>query len=64
MADTKQITGAELVARTLRALGITTVFGLTGNGRLEGDHETLTDHILQSRLSYNSHPRTNHQSWT
>jgi thiamine pyrophosphate-dependent acetolactate synthase large subunit-like protein len=28
MAET--ITGAELVARTLKALGITTVFGLTG----------------------------------
>lgn len=25
-----EISGAELVARTLRALGITTVFGLTG----------------------------------
>ena len=30
MAKSGEINGAELVARTLRALGITTVFGLTG----------------------------------
>lgn len=30
MADSKQITGAELVAHALRNIGITTVFGLTG----------------------------------
>ena len=30
MGGKDEITGAELVARSLRALGITTVFGLTG----------------------------------
>ena len=30
MANTNQIDGAELVARSLRQLGVTTIFGLTG----------------------------------
>ena len=30
MVKEDEVTGAELVARSLRALGITTVFGLTG----------------------------------
>lgn len=36
---TKDITGAELVARTLKALGVTTVFGLTGMYGTEIDFE-------------------------
>lgn len=47
MADTKQITGAELVARTLRALGITTVFGLTG--------QPISDEISRLGLTIFTH---------
>ena len=48
MADTEQITGAELVARTLRALGVTTVFGLTGISNRH--HVTKVKNWLTNRL--------------